>query len=74
MRFCVIKASRKFDGHGYQGPSLKLAGYPENSPAEFVLLEEAKFCAQRLDVANPVGWQIFDRELGPDAAPVYRTV
>lgn len=59
-RFCVVKHSRAFAGHGYSGPTLGRAGYQQTT-AEFDKLEVATACANKLKEFNEVGWCVYDK-------------
>lgn len=59
MKYHVIKHTRVYSGYGYRGPSLRTAGIPLEA-AEFDDFNKSVEAAHKLDLVNPVGWDVID--------------
>lgn len=57
-RYHLEKQTRLYGGQGYDGHTARQCGYL--GPMEFDDLETARKVRLRLQVVNPVGWNIWD--------------
>ena len=55
--FVIVKFSRKFDGHSYNGPSCNLADIARG--ITYTNIAEAKKACNSLQKINPVGWDVY---------------